>query len=154
VSENRSPVPGDKRWHSEAAALLLHHLLKALTGDYPDARFERHVARAPSATLVQTGHVAATALAAAIVMPLARMVAGGRARSGTGTLIVPCEILPATRIETTTNMRVGQERILDRAPLYFRCDDGACRGESSERGQRQFCEIPATEIDSIQICVI
>jgi hypothetical protein len=134
--------------------LLFHHFLKALTGDHLDARFERHVARTPSATLVQTRHVTATALAAAIVMSLARMVAGRRAGAGAGTLIVRSDVFAATRVETTANVRIGQERILDRVPLYFRRNDGACRGESGERGQRQFREIPATEIDSIQINLI
>ena len=123
------------------------------TVDEPPTRRAALAARRrhPNPGTRSTPALATTALAAAIVMSLARMVASRGTRSGAGARIAPGDVLPATRIQTPADVRVRQDRILDRASGHRSGERMATRRQTGESRQRQFSEVPATEIDSVEI---
>jgi hypothetical protein len=136
---------GNERGNAEWATSLLHQFLEAASGLVPEARLKRHIAGAPSPTLVFARTVTASALATTIVVHLAGVIASGRADSGSGAVIAMIGSLAATGVQTAAYMGIGKQGILVSSWIVSR-HSVRTGSKTCQRGQCQPREITTTQV--------
>jgi hypothetical protein len=154
AADKPSTSTGNQRRYAEAASLLLHDFLEALTGQDPDSGLQRDVTGTPAPTFVAPGEVSTPSLTAAVVVPLAGMIARRRARSGTRAMVAASHVFAPAGVEPAANVGLGKHRIPNSASRHIR---RGCRASGRKTGQRrqcESCEIPPREISSVEIDLI
>jgi hypothetical protein len=136
---------GNLRRHAELATTLLHQFLEATPSLNPEARFQGHIARAPSPALVLARIVSTSTLTAAIVVHLAGVVAGGGADSGSRAAIAVIGPFAATRVETAADMGVREQGIFV-SPRIVSRHSGRTGSQAGQRSQRQPREVTTTQV--------